>query len=184
MFYHVTSHISTTNSMKSAKKSTSSSSASLKQGTLGFTSVKRTASNTQVKANKHLKSSEQEQIIQSVSSPETDDPIESSSSESEPHEVVREKKPIPKRRDTSRRQGVSRLRDGAEGDLGNLDLKNIPEKWRKHYGVVREKMGHLEPGEYDFYAVCRIIEFNVLCPLVVHSQGQTLIHHILRVFDL
>ncbi|EIW58128.1 uncharacterized protein TRAVEDRAFT_71842 [Trametes versicolor FP-101664 SS1] len=42
-----------------------------------------------------------------------------------------------------------------------LDLED--KRWRKQYGVVREKMGHLEP---------------------VHAQGQTMVHHILRVFDL
>ncbi|EMD39333.1 hypothetical protein CERSUDRAFT_112972 [Gelatoporia subvermispora B] len=41
--------------------------------------------------------------------------------------------------------------------------KGTPESWRRHYGVVREKMGHLQP---------------------IHAKGETMIHHILRVFDL
>ncbi|PCH36398.1 hypothetical protein WOLCODRAFT_140394, partial [Wolfiporia cocos MD-104 SS10] len=50
-----------------------------------------------------------------------------------------------------------------EVEKGKLDLKNLKGRWRKHYGVVREKMGNLEP---------------------VHAQGQTPIDHILRSFDL
>ncbi|OCH85875.1 hypothetical protein OBBRIDRAFT_797716 [Obba rivulosa] len=41
--------------------------------------------------------------------------------------------------------------------------KGVPESWRKHYGVVREKMGHLQP---------------------IHAENETMVHHILRVFDL
>ncbi|GBE86735.1 predicted protein [Sparassis crispa] len=54
---------------------------------------------------------------------------------------------------------------GAKKDKGKakLDLKDRAGRWRKHYGVVREKMGHLEP---------------------VHAEGQTMIDHTLRVFDL
>ncbi|KAH9857283.1 DNA polymerase delta, subunit 4-domain-containing protein [Lenzites betulinus] len=42
-----------------------------------------------------------------------------------------------------------------------LDLSD--KRWRKQYGVARGKMDHLEP---------------------VHGQGQSMVHHILRVFDL
>ncbi|KAI0676110.1 DNA polymerase delta, subunit 4-domain-containing protein [Trametes maxima] len=42
-------------------------------------------------------------------------------------------------------------------------LNLTDKRWRKQYGVVWEKMGNLEP---------------------VHAQGQSMVHYILRVFDL
>lgn len=43
-----------------------------------------------------------------------------------------------------------------------LDLQDKAGRWSTHHGRVREKMGNIPP---------------------VHGEGQTKIHHILRVFD-
>lgn len=61
-----------------------------------------------------------------------------------------------------------------------LDLED--KRWRKQYGVVREKMGHLEPGES--VALYAKWSWRTDGRHVVHAQGQTMVHHILRVFDL
>ncbi|KAL7280295.1 hypothetical protein ACG7TL_005208 [Trametes sanguinea] len=42
-----------------------------------------------------------------------------------------------------------------------LDVKD--KRWRKAYGLARNKMGNIKP---------------------VHTEGQSMVHHILRVFDL
>ncbi|KAJ3555583.1 hypothetical protein NM688_g2500 [Phlebia brevispora] len=52
-------------------------------------------------------------------------------------------------------------KDGEE--LPRLAALEKKGRWRKHYGEVRAKMGHIEP---------------------IHSKGLTSVHHILRVFDL
>jgi len=49
------------------------------------------------------------------------------------------------------------------GDLEKPHLNVKDRRWRKHFGVVREKMGHLEP---------------------IHAEGKNNVDHILRVFDL
>ncbi|KAI0640715.1 DNA polymerase delta, subunit 4-domain-containing protein [Trametes meyenii] len=48
-----------------------------------------------------------------------------------------------------------------EPKRAKLDLAD--KRWRKQYGIVREQMGNLEP---------------------VHAEGQSMVHYILRVFDL
>ncbi|THH00604.1 hypothetical protein EW026_g1941 [Hermanssonia centrifuga] len=72
-------------------------------------------------------------------------------------------------------KGVFRSREGAENSFGTvvasgdaverpaLDLKDKKGKWRKHFGEVRQKMGNIES---------------------IHTNGQSTVHHILRVFDL
>ncbi|KAI0832025.1 DNA polymerase delta, subunit 4-domain-containing protein [Trametes gibbosa] len=77
-----------------------------------------------------------------------------------------------KRRLSAPRKGsAKRARTAEEEDVLEEPLPepeketlNLSDKrWRKQYGIAREKMGHLEP---------------------VHSPGQSMVHHILRVFDL
>ncbi|KAI0351351.1 hypothetical protein OH77DRAFT_1429900, partial [Trametes cingulata] len=48
-----------------------------------------------------------------------------------------------------------------EPEREKLNLSD--KRWRKQYGIARGKMGNIEP---------------------VHAQGQSMVHHILRVFDL
>ncbi|KAI0652895.1 DNA polymerase delta, subunit 4-domain-containing protein [Cubamyces menziesii] len=49
------------------------------------------------------------------------------------------------------------------GSLRREPLNLSDKRWRKVYGAAREKMGNIEP---------------------VHAQGQSMVDHILRVFDL
>ncbi len=70
----------------------------------------------------------------------------------------------------------------AEPEMAMARLDPEDKRWRKQYGVVREKMGHLEPGEsVVLYAKWRRRADGGFS---VHAQGQTMVHHILRVFDL
>ncbi|KAI0630659.1 DNA polymerase delta, subunit 4-domain-containing protein [Trametes polyzona] len=61
-----------------------------------------------------------------------------------------------------------------------LDLAD--KRWRSQFGVAREKMGHLEPSEFSSTLGSRRTLCSLRCK--VHAQGQSMVHHILRVFDL
>ncbi|KII86053.1 hypothetical protein PLICRDRAFT_31554 [Plicaturopsis crispa FD-325 SS-3] len=143
----------------SGKKSTSST-PTLKQGTILF-QTKRTSSNT-------IKKPTRAQSAQSAkpSPPETIS-IDSSSSDEESPEVS-DVQEAPVFRSRAGRENSDRAPGaGAKGKAPrqsiSLDLEDRAGKWNKHLGAVRAKMGNLEP---------------------IHAEGQTKVHHILRVFDL
>jgi hypothetical protein len=163
--------------MKSTtKKSTSSGPVSLKQGTLGFTSVKRTASAAQPKGKKSPRTSSTPALsattggesIEEVTTPESSsDPIELPSSD-ESSEGVREKKPLPKKINVSRKpQGVYRTKDvgldiSQDDEEEILDLRVSSPRWRKPYQAAQAKMDTKEPGELQFESFRRrISEFFV-----------------------
>ncbi|EPQ56102.1 hypothetical protein GLOTRDRAFT_74608 [Gloeophyllum trabeum ATCC 11539] len=133
---------------------------SLKQSRLSFASTKRTASGkSKGKKPTPSRTTSTSSIIR------VDDSSEDDSSQSE----VPVKAPLPKRRRTGVTEDVARMKiaEGTEeegaAEAEVMDLQDRKGRWRKYYGTVREKMGNLEP---------------------IHAQGQTKIHHILRVFDL
>ncbi|KZT25313.1 hypothetical protein NEOLEDRAFT_1169499 [Neolentinus lepideus HHB14362 ss-1] len=114
-------------------------------------------------------------------------PIEESddeSSESDVEELVR--LPVPKRKRTGVVEDVARMKivesQSADGEV--MDLQDRKGRWRKHYGFVREKMGNLAPNMYLVLLTVSASRTQYLPYLAVHAEGQTKIHHILRVFDL
>jgi len=151
------------------KRTRSSNSVSLKQGTLAFPTAKRTGSSTSStpKAKKpatRTKSApvpvEVEDIDSSSSSSGVEDRIERLSSEEyvDAPAVVSSKQQQ-KKSSKVVDKGKAPLR-GRENAI-DLRAANLG-KWRKHYGEVKEKMGNLEP---------------------IHAEEQNKANHILRVFD-
>ncbi|OBZ73719.1 DNA polymerase delta subunit 4 [Grifola frondosa] len=177
----------------SSRKSSHRSSSSLKQGKLSFASSKRAATTGGVSSNG--KSSQRQLSRSSASAAKSEsgnvtsaaDSSSDSSSEESEFIVVGTRRagpdsdhnlPAPKRRRlrTGAGKGVFASRDGLENAEGKGEagikkgkerakeaLNTGDKRWRKLYGIAREKMGNLEP---------------------VHAEGQTMVHHILRVFDL
>ncbi|KAG2103081.1 DNA polymerase delta, subunit 4-domain-containing protein [Suillus discolor] len=161
--------------MSSTKKSRRNNSApALKQGTLAF-SVKRTNSHTTTKTKGTLprrssplieKHAAEDAIDLEINNEQDSDAVLEISSEEEysPASVKRGGAPNATKASTS--SPAKRLKDNppAVKSVGQRPTLDVSGKaYRKHYGHVREKMGHLEP---------------------IHSEGQNRIHQILRVFDM
>ncbi|KAG1735888.1 DNA polymerase delta, subunit 4-domain-containing protein [Suillus paluster] len=171
--------------MASTKKSSSrhNSAPALKQGTLAFSSAKRTNSNTSAKAKKPpparrsssaIEIEKEKQRAEDVIDEETDNEEDSNdvleiSSEEEysPTPVKRvQQSAISNATKTSTSSSMKRLKDDPPvvkpvEQRPSLDVSS--KSYRKHYGQVREKMGNLEP---------------------IHAEGQNKIHQILRMFDM
>jgi DNA polymerase delta subunit 4 len=158
--------------MTSAKNSSSrNGSAPLKQGTLSFSSAKRTNSNTTAKTKKppppparrssSALEKEKERVDDAIhlgrhDEEHSDDVLEMSSDEEH----------LPGRAIASTRSrtaaGKSALPDTTKASAKRVkedppavkpveqrpSLDVTAKKYRKHYGQVREKMGNLEPSEY------------------------------------
>ncbi|CCM01366.1 uncharacterized protein FIBRA_03416 [Fibroporia radiculosa] len=81
-----------------------------------------------------------------------------------------------------------------DDDKSSLDLKDRSGRWRKHYGIVREKMGNIEPAFIKLFidvltSRARVssalkLGLTTLHASSVHAHGQNMVDHILRVFDL
>ncbi|KAI0923510.1 hypothetical protein AcV5_009032 [Taiwanofungus camphoratus] len=174
----------------------------LRQGTLSFTASKRAAStgslNPKVKGAKAL-SARASSLLTKAEVPETIEIVSSSSEDESDFRNLEDEDAVPsvsrrnagveseegepalKRRrlrthDEARIKSVFDSREGAENvdsqkddvkgakaGKGKPDLRDRTGRWRKHYGVVRTKMGNLKP---------------------IHAEEQTMIDHVLRVFDL
>jgi len=157
----------------------SKSASNLVQGTLSFTSTKRTASlqNTKRKPTAQSKivsrrkvsissnSSDEEVDLQDITIPESDEEAldvlpepqaklkTTAQSRNEIETQAEEATVMRRTKNASKRQ-----------DIGNLlELNENDVSYRKHYVEVREKMGNMKP---------------------IHAQGQNKIHEILRVFDM
>jgi DNA polymerase delta subunit 4 len=143
----------------------------LKQVTLAFPSSKRSPSKFNPKAKNEVvhrttsapsTSSQVAEIVDSSGSERSHEDEERISSNDE-----RIQAPAPKKTAASKTP-ASKLVDKGKASLEyptvgaiNLRAENAG-KWRKHYGVVRTKMGNLAP---------------------IHSEEQNKVHQILRVFD-
>ncbi|KAI0701136.1 DNA polymerase delta, subunit 4-domain-containing protein [Cerioporus squamosus] len=136
----------------------------MKQAKLSFTS-KRTASGTV--AGKSSKAA-RKQPARASSSPTSGEVIDISESSDDELDVP----VVKKRRLALKAQPVVLKEDGdtdadaeraEEGREGKEPLHVSDKRWRKLYGESRSKMGDIEP---------------------VHAKGQTMVNHILRVFDL
>ncbi|TBU56796.1 DNA polymerase delta, subunit 4-domain-containing protein [Dichomitus squalens] len=142
----------------------------MKQAKLSFVSKRTTSTNAA--AGKNTKST-RKQPARASSSPTSSEPIIISDSDSDESSDEIHVVPAPKKR----RLDSSGLGSGKKqpelkgvGDPAVTEPENEREplnlsdpRWRKLYGSSREKMGNLEP---------------------VHANGQSMVHHILRVFDL
>ncbi|KAH9893592.1 DNA polymerase delta, subunit 4-domain-containing protein [Cubamyces lactineus] len=145
------------------QRNSKGSASQLKQAKLSFTS-KRNSSTAAAAAGKKSKPGKSSSGHGSRASPD-DKPIDISDSDDEVSAIPAAKK---------RRVGSLRVRNNEPEPEPELEQEpekekereplNVSDKrWRKVYGAAREKMGNIEP---------------------VHAQGQSMVNHILRVFDL
>lgn len=163
--------------MQTAQKSSSrnNSATALKQGTLAF-SAKRTNSHTTTKTKgpplaRRSSSLIEKHTAEDAADLETNDEEDSSivldiSSEEEYSPAPVKQSGPPNATKASISSSIKRLKDDQPAvklveQRPTLDVSG--KTYRKHYGQVREKLGHLEP---------------------IHAEGQNKIHQILRVFDM
>jgi DNA polymerase delta subunit 4 len=75
--------------------------------------------------------------------------------------------------------------DAEEVLLERESLDAEDSRWNKAYGQARAKMGNLHPGPSSArppFAISSVFADGER--VLVHAQGQSPVHHILRVFDL
>lgn len=190
--------------LNSSKKAKSSASPSLKQGTLGFSSAKRTASSPAVnlKGKKAVAA-----VVRTASAPAPVEDIDES--DSDDHEAFGDNDPIevssdeyvgstrtsirPKRTLSDENKGSESQTEGkrktpfkSRDNTEEIDLHAPnPGKWRKHYGVVMAKMGNIPASAYSnsMYMPTNLNSSRLTFILIVHAEGQNKVDHILRVFD-
>lgn len=163
--------------MTSAKKSSSrnNNATALKQGTLAF-SAKRTNSHTTTKTKgppvaRRSSSLIEKHTAEDAADLETDDEEDSSvvleiSSEEEYSPAPVKRSGATNATKASISSPIKRLKDhpSVVNPVEHRPTLDVTGKtYRKHYGQVQEKLGHLEP---------------------IHAEGQNKIHQILRVFDM
>ncbi|KAG2144344.1 DNA polymerase delta, subunit 4-domain-containing protein [Suillus clintonianus] len=161
----------TSTTKKSSSRNNNGS--ALKQGTLAFSSAKRTNSHTTTKtkgpppARRSSSLIEKQRIEDEEIHNEEDsyDVLEISSEEEYSPASVKRSGDLNVTK-ASKSSSVKRLKDEPPAvkpaeKWSSLDVSD--KNFRKLYGQVREKMGHLEP---------------------IHAEGQNKIHQILRVFDM
>jgi DNA polymerase delta subunit 4 len=160
-------HLIMSSSQSNTKRTRSSNSSTLKQGTLAFPTAKRTGSSASstpkakkpVTRTKSPPSPVQVEAIDSSSSSssissESEERIESDEYVDTPARAVSssEQKKASKAAD----KGKTPLRSRGNAGGSAIDLRaDNPGKWRKHYGEVREKMGNLEPSKYPLFVLSR-----------------------------
>ncbi|OAX40323.1 hypothetical protein K503DRAFT_864718 [Rhizopogon vinicolor AM-OR11-026] len=174
--------------MTPAKNSSSrNGSAPLKQGTLSFSSAKRTNSNTAATGKTKIQRPSPEALVQRSSSAiekekqRGDEAVDEEVNEEEleigddvsQNQTRRSAIPSPNatkvaiRTSSAKRSKPEEDEDSPAVEPASADqrpsLDVTAKNYRKHYGRVREKMGNLEP---------------------IHAEGQNKIHQILRVFDM
>ncbi|KAM5541369.1 hypothetical protein V8D89_004923 [Ganoderma adspersum] len=137
----------------------------LKQAKLSFASKRTTSANPA--AGKAAKVTRKQPTRTSSSSSSTQ-PIVLSDSDRDGSLHDEGSAPVPKKRrlDAQGKKQVPSAKEetvAAELEPEREPLKLSDKRWRKLYGAAREKSDHLEP---------------------VHGNGQSMVHHILRVFDL
>lgn len=154
--------------MTSTKKSSSrnNSATTLKQGTLAF-SAKRTNSHTTIKTKgpplaRRSSSLVEKHTAEDAADLETNDEEDSSvvleiSSEEEYSPAPVKRSVVPNATKASISSSIKRLKDDQPAvkpveQRSTLDVSG--KTYRKHYGQVREKLGHLEPSES---AICAYI---------------------------
>ncbi|KAI0364674.1 hypothetical protein BV20DRAFT_974151 [Pilatotrama ljubarskyi] len=147
------------------RKSSSTVPATLKQGKLSF-SAKRNSSFTAT--GKQSKPATKKSISRTSSSP-TAEPIDISSDsendrsfDDEPIVPAQKKRRLNPARSAAA-QKAEKPETAAEPEPQREKLNLSDKRWRKQFGIAHGKMGNIEP---------------------VHAQGQSMVHHILRVFDL
>jgi DNA polymerase delta subunit 4 len=165
-----------------ARKSSSSTPPSLKQSVLGFTSNKRTSSNS----NSNSKGKQiQKHLVRTISTPTKSARSSFSGSDQGPIEVCSSEDEIAN--DEHAKRNITNLKDialtkksigkgkvdadilrsaenvGAAHEGKNLDTQDRDGRWTKHYRAVKKTMGSVEP---------------------IHAGKHTKVHHILRIFDL
>ncbi|KAG6334261.1 hypothetical protein ID866_4818 [Astraeus odoratus] len=151
----------------------------MKQGTLSFTSTKRTGSSLDTKSKKQaapsrlrgiteekLKITEKGEDILAGDTASTEF-LEISSSDDTPTIV-----PTKRTRDGTRQKRSSRDSDDPPKEAEdapvapereNLDVEDKADRYRRYYNEAREKLGYIDP---------------------IHSNGQNKIHMMLRFFDM
>jgi DNA polymerase delta subunit 4 len=140
----------------------SKSAGGLRQGTLSFTSAKRSGSSI------------------------AKDGLKGKAPAAEPATVT----PIPIRVGGKRKyepdpepehEKVKKTTDALERE--SLVTEN--PRWNKAYGLAREKMGNIQPGPSSRSSSKCLLFADMECVHgVVHAKDQSPVHHILRVFDL
>ncbi|KAG2137740.1 DNA polymerase delta, subunit 4-domain-containing protein [Suillus cothurnatus] len=159
--------------MPSTKKSSSrnGSASALKQGTLGF-SAKRTNSQTTTKTKGPPLVRRSSSCIEKHTAEDAIDSeinIEEDSNDDPPvvkpaeQPVSLKRSGAPNATKASISNPANRLKDDPPVVEQRPTLDVSGKIYRKHYGQVRERMGHLEP---------------------IHAEGQNKIHQILRLFDM
>lgn len=88
---------------------------------------------------------------------------------------------IPSKPSKARPDDVPKIPGISTDEKPELNIKD--RKWNKHYAEVREKRGHLSPGEL-WILLCLRQTLIIISKKKVHAGNQNRIHEILRVFDL
>lgn len=152
-------------STKSSNPKRKNSPSGFKQGTLSFASSKRTSCATEshkTKKNSQAKANTPRTLTAAESSSEDIDVEDIHVTSSEEDAIIEDEKeerapkPAPLLRTRQERSSQAKKPTTTvlqskvnEENIQNsrVELNDKDPKWRKHYAVVREKMGHLHPSE-------------------------------------
>ncbi|KAH7919887.1 hypothetical protein BV22DRAFT_1040503 [Leucogyrophana mollusca] len=166
----------------SLTKKSKSDTSTMKQGTLGFASAKRTNSNISAKEKQQPIVTRRASSL--VQKPKAESVVDQQAQESDPDVLeissTEEYSPVPvvsarNTRTSAKAQAgkgsgkkvkqpeVSHEPEAVIQEREKLDVADKAGRYRKHFGEVRAKMGFMEP---------------------IHAENQNKIHQILRVFDM
>lgn len=175
--------------------------ASTKQAVLGFTSAKRTASNNVGKKSNRTSSTPVNRSVKQViniesssSEEEDDDDSDVAEDDSKAEDEDEEEQPSTKSK-TSKKGGkdggVMQSKKRAKNTKAanpavekplltaeklSLELQDKEGRWTKHYGVVREKMGNIQPGEYMLsYALQIISDLHIMLQFTAKAKPKFII---------
>jgi DNA polymerase delta subunit 4 len=129
-----------------------STTSSLRQGTLGFSSAKRTASASSTKGKKAAAAAPRKVSSTDSCGRSDEEPIEEFSSKEESIEPPAKKQKKlrvfgSKDATMNASEGKTEVAVSRNESREDLDLHIKSGKWKKHYGAVRQKMGNMALGK-------------------------------------
>jgi DNA polymerase delta subunit 4 len=125
---------------------------SLRQGTLGFSSAKRTTSASSIKGKKAAAAAPRKVSSTESSGRSDEEPIEEFSSKEESIEPPAKKQKKlrvfgSKDATMNASEGKSEVAVPKNENREDLDVHIKSGKWKKHFGAVRQKMGNMRPSK-------------------------------------
>lgn len=169
----------------------------LKQGTLSFTSAKRTNSilnGKRISTTEKGKNKRVETPVEVQNDAKLSGVVEISSDE---EDAVETTVPTKRTRASTRKwsssgtakpqlsQSEKEEPSPAGIERERLNVEDKAGRYRKYYNEVRSKMGYIQPGKSTLLTVPTVeTEGLSLFHLIVHSEGQTKILQMLRFFDM